>query len=327
MKRRSILKGLALGAGGASVPLWLAGPFGVDQTETSDCELDADLLRFEVEPPNPVAEPFTTDLPACDPPSAPPCRPCAARPKLVLVIPDDANERYYRGHAFGELLHAADDLTLARLALFDVQCATSDELKATLGRPLKGEPWMVVIDETGPKRVVTPLTDPQLRLDGEGEIPLLDERIDARIARLSAMVEAAASPALVARLAAAEARAVPPHLAGELDAVLSDAIAPRLELVEAATATLLAQVLAPAGRADWEFSRLRDAVLPRLAELTRERLLRSRPPAGSRWAQTAGCGVRIEGHKQRFGIGCGMGHVPERSRRFLAWLSDYERGY
>lgn len=327
MNRRSILKGLALGAGGASVPLWLARPFGIEPADGSDCEPDADAVKVDAELTRLAGDPPASDLPACETPSTVTGQACTPRPQLVIVIPGERNERYYRGHAFGELLHAADDITLARLALFDVSCATPGELETMTGRPLKGEPWMVVIDRTGPKTIVTPLTDPRLRHEVGREDPLADARIDERIAVLSAMVETAAAPAVIERLAAAEALAVPSRLKGELDMVFEDAVAPRLELAEAATATLLARVLAPTGDEDWYFPRLRAAIMPRLAELTRERLLRTRPPAGGRWAYSGGCGVSIEGHKARHAIGCGMGHVPERSRRFLAWLGDYERGF
>lgn len=325
MNRRSILKGLALGVGGASVPLWLARSFGLDRA--GDCEPDLDALTVDPELSALPTDPPASVEPACETPSVVAGEPCTARPQLVLVIPGDRNERYYRGHAFGELLHHADDLTLARLALFDVLCATPGEIEKMIGRPLKGEPWMVVIDRTGPKRVVTPLTDPQLRLDTERRDEMAEEKIDARIASLSAMIETAAAPATVQRLAAAEALALAPRLKDELDMVLEDAVAPRLELAEAATATLLAQILAPDGDDRWHLPRLRAAIQPRLADLTRERLLRTRPPAGARWATSGGCGVRVEGAKERHAIGCGMGHVPERSRRFLAWLGDYERGF
>lgn len=326
MKRRSILMGLGLGVGGASAPLWLTRSFGLDRADDCDLETDAidaidaidatDMIDIDV---------IEADPPASQPPASP--SPSAThRPRLVLVIPGERDERYYRGHAFGELLHHGDDLTLARLALFDVLCATPAEIEKMTGKPLKGEPWLVVIDRTGPKLVVSPLTDAQLDLETARANSLEDAKIDARIARLSALIATAAAPALIERLAAAET--VPPNLAGELDMVLQDHVAPRLELAATATATLLARIVATNPKdGAWRIARLRAAIEPRLAELTRDRLLRTRPPTGARWATSGGCGVRIEGHTERHAIGCGMGHVPERSRRFLAWLGDYERGF
>ncbi len=43
-----------------------------------------------------------------------------------------------------------------------------------------------------------------------------------------------------------------------------------------------------------------------------------KPPAGARWASSAGCGVEVEGAPDDgMVVGCGMGHVPQKSQRFL----------
>jgi hypothetical protein len=52
----------------------------------------------------------------------------------------------------------------------------------------------------------------------------------------------------------------------------------------------------------------------------RERL-KDGPPLGARWAHGAGCGVTVEGDDNRVAFGCGMGHVPVKSRRFLYFFS------
>lgn len=56
------------------------------------------------------------------------------------------------------------------------------------------------------------------------------------------------------------------------------------------------------------------------AALIRDRLVKL-PPAGARWAKSHGCGTTIEGEERDYGIGCGMGHVPEKSRRFLYFFT------
>jgi len=56
--------------------------------------------------------------------------------------------------------------------------------------------------------------------------------------------------------------------------------------------------------------------LSTLATEARARLVR-KPPPGARWANATGCGTEIEGEDSRELVGCGMGHVPARSRRFL----------
>jgi hypothetical protein len=53
----------------------------------------------------------------------------------------------------------------------------------------------------------------------------------------------------------------------------------------------------------------------RAAEV-RRRLVK-RPVPGSRWALASGCGTSIEGEKEQLMPACGMGHVPQRSQRFV----------
>jgi hypothetical protein len=72
-----------------------------------------------------------------------------------------------------------------------------------------------------------------------------------------------------------------------------------------------------------------------LADVKRRYL--DEPPPGSHWAESSGCGTRVEdtaeekriieerakhGHMRAMvGIGCGMGHVPEKARRFLYYFA------
>jgi hypothetical protein len=56
------------------------------------------------------------------------------------------------------------------------------------------------------------------------------------------------------------------------------------------------------------------------AEQVRSRWVRGRVP-GSRWAQNDGCGTTIEGVESDDSIGCGMGYVPEKAKRFLYLLT------
>ncbi len=60
------------------------------------------------------------------------------------------------------------------------------------------------------------------------------------------------------------------------------------------------------------------------AEEVRERLVK-KPPPGTHWANASGCGTQIEGVEQNYAIGCGMGHVPEKSRRFLYFFTPGSR--
>ena len=45
-------------------------------------------------------------------------------------------------------------------------------------------------------------------------------------------------------------------------------------------------------------------------------------PTGADWARSTGCGTRVEGREDGMGVGCGMGHVPKLTQRFLLFPSD-----
>lgn len=66
--------------------------------------------------------------------------------------------------------------------------------------------------------------------------------------------------------------------------------------------------------------------VPELAERAR-RMMVSAPPAGAHWAVSGGCGTTIEGVQDQSLMMCGMGHVPEHSRRMLYFFDVDGRGY
>jgi hypothetical protein len=68
-----------------------------------------------------------------------------------------------------------------------------------------------------------------------------------------------------------------------------------------------------------ELGSARGDVHARAAEV-RARLCR-KPPEGTHWAVASGCGSSIEGIPQTQHMACGMGHVPEKSRRFLYFFA------
>jgi hypothetical protein len=76
---------------------------------------------------------------------------------------------------------------------------------------------------------------------------------------------------------------------------------------------------------------LRDALAPNgvaepaaAAREARARLT-DRPPAGAHWARSSGCGTIVEGVNDDSSFGCGMGHVPAKSQRFLTFLARGDR--
>lgn len=49
--------------------------------------------------------------------------------------------------------------------------------------------------------------------------------------------------------------------------------------------------------------------------------LKDKPPPGTRWASSSGCGTDIEGEAP-MAVGCGMGHVPKKAQRFLYFFTQ-----
>lgn len=360
MQRRSFLffvKGLALGVGGATGSRWVVERFGLaDEPLGGRCVgEEAPVDPVEVEPAAAEPELFFEEIEGqvvvdeggaeVDPSAS------GARLRLILVIPSERDERWRRGRAFGEFLNHGGDEALARLALLEVSCATIAEVKAHTSERIRSEPWMILVDETVTPARVTAIDPPGLQklasveshgrawMEGEGEDgPVKTEQvIDQRIEKIGAALAAAIDAATVTRLAALEAASLSGRLAVEAKAVIRGPLEPRLDVVAAAPATLLASTLAAPrtkGAEAWMerheaylTEQRKELFLPRLAELARDRLVRSRPPEGARWANSGGCGVRVEGDTRPVAIGCGMGHVPERSRRFLSFLNDHARGF
>ena len=192
MHRRTVLGGLLLA-------------FGC--TPTGRRLADTPLPNEDDELPPPPAEPLVF----LDPGALEPVAGHGRRPLLILVIPAGEELRWRRGRAFGEFLNHGDDASVAPLALFAVSCAPMSELRETY-RELRGdrEPWLVVVDRTLETPVARALEDEGL--DASIEELGSEREIDPRIARLAALVRAAAEPAMVARLAKLEESALAPSL-------------------------------------------------------------------------------------------------------------------
>jgi hypothetical protein len=83
--------------------------------------------------------------------------------------------------------------------------------------------------------------------------------------------------------------------------------------VEARIATLARLLRTGLGSSD-------ERLAARAAEVRRR--LRDRPPPGTHWARSSGCGTDIEDAPERsMMVACGMGHVPAKSARFLYFYS------
>ncbi|MCC6875594.1 MAG: hypothetical protein IT378_14910 [Sandaracinaceae bacterium] len=244
----------------------------------------------------------------------------AGRPLLVLVVPDDGGARYERGQQLGELMNYGGEAAMADLALAEVVCTSMATLRQLVPQAGDGEPTMVLVEtESVPataRRIEVTL--PALPSHWGSNVSfdelerLSDQAIDQRITLLRDAIHGA----LASDAAMIERRAN--HARQRLD----DATARRLDAaiasgrVSADLAALAPALLAQAALQSRHAAALRRA----LAGVAEQRLVRS-PVPGSRWARSGGCGIAIEGVENNVLVGCGMGHVPDRSRRFLYWGS------
>lgn len=242
------------------------------------------------------------------------------RPLLVLTVPGDDERRYVWGAAWGEVIQHGGAEVLCDLALCDVACGGLAELRAALpeleGLPAEGEAepiaLLVETDEPVARPVpgpIEPVRNDVLRND-EAKERAYTEAVRARIEELSRRVRAAVAP---------------------------DAATVERRARQAARACGLAEpVLAPEGRIDEAYA-ARAALAPACVRLARDRgirrealtellagmaaaRLRAEAPAGAQWARSTGCGIELEGEDGCRQVGCGMGYVPEISRRFLSFF-------
>jgi hypothetical protein len=182
------------------------------------------------------------------------------RAVLVLVIPENDEQKYDRGRQLGIFLNHATDEELAPFAQVDVVCATMVSVRRADPSAGWGEPLMVLFDPSSPS--ARPIDPPLKRV-------LIARVIDDRDA--------------------------------------DQLITANLRRIAVAVREALPKVAA--------------ADVPRLAAEAKRRL-RKGAPRGSRWADATGCGAIIEGEKADGPQpACGMGHVPEKARRFLDFFA------
>jgi hypothetical protein len=241
------------------------------------------------------------------------------KPLLVLVIPADANEVWDRGATFGALLNHASPAQLAPLALVEVACATMSDVRKLAPAP-SGEPLCVLVetDQTPPRMYALDAALPSrtvpegISLRWTEVLAREDEVVDRQIAVLGALLHDAIAPD--ARTIAARARLAIARLGDAERARIEQALAARAELPLADVDRAAALVAAGMERASTNERARRETMLASAAAAR----LRDRPPRGSRWAHSSGCGTTIEGEEdESIAIGCGMGHVPRKSQRFL----------
>ncbi|HWN69883.1 MAG TPA: hypothetical protein VNM90_19710, partial [Haliangium sp.] len=262
----------------------------------------------------------------------------AFRPRLLVVLPEDAMQQYRLGHALGEYLNHGTDAALAPLAAVDLACIAAGEID--LPATAQGQGPLALLLLAGATQRVVRFELPEQEVDGRIDEALAERVIDERIAIVSNAVRRAVidhdqvvgisqrmlSSARVQEIAT-RARAghaitdwrtdsgfgLQQRLQDETDqsGKPQEPMAQSLMPDEAAhfAPALLAVALSVEGEA-------RTSLMSTLAEVARRRVVQSEVP-GAEWARSGGCGTEFENRETNVVIGCGMGHVPERSRRFL----------
>lgn len=322
MNRRTFLDAASRAALIASWPAWLQSAFAADEKRGND---EAGLAV--------VSEGYRRAQ-------------RAGKPLLVLVIPAKDDDKYYRGRAFGEFLNHATKAQHAPLALCEVICATVAQLQQLVPTVGANESLMLLIEtdklpaevkridgKLPTSRSSFQLTEAEL----DAELPAkskekeqqkwarhsearqrienrdVNQRID-RIAALLLQGVMATGSDLEKRVAQQKSHTPAPliqsieqKLAGGRDGELTTE---ELDLGAAQVAQYAqgAQVAR------------KNKLLELLGSAVETKLLRSRVP-GSKWANSGGCGTRIEGEEQRVMVACGMGHVPAKSSRFLYFFT------
>lgn len=267
------------------------------------------------------------------------------KPLLVLVVPTEQRDSWARGELLGALLNHGGDGVLQDLALCELACATSAEVRAAVGDPApapadRPEPLMLLVEPpTTVERArlvalqsdVTSLPNDLPRggaVAAENEAGKSEteqaqtwqERMAAHERASRACVDAVAKllheavakdVGQIAARADVNRAALTPAQIAQVDGYCAGGAAPSEGLLLQAAAVVRMAALAPRRRGDAE------RLLSALAGSARAQWV-TQPVPGARWASSDGCGMDIEGEKNNLGaIACGMGFVPPLGRRFL----------
>jgi hypothetical protein len=289
MKRRTLLKNAAVAALGASFPKWLRSAYAGES-----CDQAVSPAQGLVA----LSEGYRAAH-------------RAGRPLLVLVIPQKKDERWAPGRAFGELLNNATPEQMLPFAMVEVVCARMAVLKQLVPSVDAGEPLMVLV-ETDRSAAKARFLDAKLNYEYAGwdKEELAEKLIDARIEAIGNLVRGATldEPYLSRYVAQNRAGLTQAEQAAISSGDISDA------LLDRAGPLLVSMALSGQSEA------LKQRLVARATSL-----LKVKPPRGAHWANARGCGTDVEGLEEASVlIGCGMGHTPERSRRFLYFFRHAE---
>jgi len=207
---------------------------------------------------------------------------------------------------------------------------TSTEIQGPPAPGIKGA--IAQAKEAGKPVLVLVIPGLEARYDrGHAFGELLNQGSDAALAPLASAVVLCASTADLDREAGVSLKGEPlmvvlKHGAFGLDATPLDGALPRLQYLypdpgdKAANKTIDERIALLEGLIARGLGAARGDVAT-LARQVRESIVK-KPPRGGQWASASGCGTGYEeGPEKSEAVDCGMGHVPERSRRFLHFLT------
>ncbi|MFN3200263.1 MAG: hypothetical protein ACE366_17835 [Bradymonadia bacterium] len=267
----------------------------------------------------------------------------AGRPLLVLVIPeDDYTEGYTRGRAWGSFFNHGRPHHLAPLAMAEIVAVKHKTLKAVVPQVGSKEAMAVVVDthevpatvhrldgpmaklpDTYNPRMATPET---AKLTWEERSQKESELVESRIAVIAEQFSdlLGVHTERMAGYAEQAQAAMTPLQRSTLKQYLDDGQTVPLDLATAGAAVVLHHVHHVSKTATIDFAGAM------LAPVVHARMKDFHTPAGVLWANSGGCGTRIEYPPEpepedgevKFGrrmvaVGCGMGHVPAKTSRFL----------
>jgi len=286
MKRRSFLRGAALGTAAVAGSGWFASAWAAPSNGTLRI-FDAYRRARRLQ-----------------------------RALLVFVVPVDEMMRYKRGTSLGAYLNHGSDRQLAPLALCEVVCATMTELSELSPATYDAEPSFVLIESVS---LPAKPRHSSVTLKAATDYENGDANADTNISSIAKAIAAVVMPgnrvskSMLAQRDTEAEKALLPVLVNTPDKR-------ELSKVDRHAAGLMSVALQVKGE-------VRVAILAGLAASARARI-RDKPVPGARWAHAFGCGpTTYEDQPADTNVGylCGMGHVPAKSERFLAFLVDHPK--
>ena len=249
------------------------------------------------------------------------------KPLLVFVVPSESGAGYDRGLQFGALLNHCGPHTLVDGATCEPCCATVAEIKVVFdGIRIEGEPWMACVGRSEDDRrpFALPIEPDYSEVEAEPKFAEGDDwqkhqkaREDWMRKRVVCMETAIASAVGQARDRISREPADETTRAAILELARVDT-RPNAEFVFE-KASWIHDAL------DAETDRKRRSRLVSALVAAGTLKYRTTQLPGSKWANSDGCGIDIEGESKDANfpsIACGMAMMPPLSSRFVYFYSE-----